>query len=348
MRVAVVTVDTPNLVDTARTRRLDRVGKQLAAHENEVIVACTQWWDGSVSSFEQDGVRYQRVTSERSPRRFAARLPLVLRRIDPDVIHAGYWPPGAAASAGAGRWLAGTPAVVDWYGDEPVDPDRRSTRAALRWPKAILTPSRHVQTTVRELGTSADRTRTVPESIDVDRIQAVTPAAGPDIVTARRLDAEANVDMMLLGLAELRDRDWTAMVIGDGPAKERYEQKAAELRIADRVDFPGELPRDRRIAHYRAAHVFVQTAERCPFAIELLWALAAGCVGIVDYQEESAAHELVEAFERGFRTTDPEELSEAIREAGEKDEMTYDETFESYDHERVLERYLDVYDEILD
>lgn len=348
MRVAVVTVDTPHTVDTARTRRMDRIARQLSAEDHEVTVCCTQWWDGSVSSFEQGGVTYRRVTRKRSTRRFATKLPLTLHRVKPDVVHASYWPPGVAASAATARWLGRTPVLLDWYGDEPVDPEARLTKSALGLPNLLITPSRHVDTKVRELGADGDRTRIVPESIDVDFIRAQSAADRPDVVTAGQLDAEANVDQMLLGLAELRDRDWTAMVIGDGPARDRYEQKAAELRIDNRVEFAGELPLERRISHYKAAHAFVQTAERCPFALELLRALSCGCVGIVDYREDSAAHELVEAFDRGYRTTTPEALSEAIVEAGEKDELEYNDEFDTYDHDIILKRYLDVYAELLD
>ncbi len=347
MRVAVVTMDTHHTVDTARTRRLFRLTRKLHQSELEVVVCCNQWWGGDVDAFDQDGITYRRVTSDRSARRFSVRLPFVLRRIDPDVVHASYWPTGAAVAAASNRWLGRTPVVLDWYGDEPVDPDSRTTRAAIRAPTAIITPSVHVETVVRELGAADERTHVIPDGIDLSLVQSQSPADGPDIVTARRLDEHANVDMMLLGLAELRDRDWSAMVIGDGPARAEYEQQAAELRIDDRVSFPGELPREEMIAHFKASHVFVQTAERCPFARELLYALACGCVGIVDYQEHSAAHELVEAFGRSFRTTDSEELSEAIVAAGDLEELTYCEGFESYDWPHVLDQMLGIYDEVV-
>ncbi len=347
MRVAMVTRETAQRRDVPRTRRLDRVARHLAAEGVDVTVFCTQWWEGTVDSFEQDGVRYEALTSEPSTRGFAARLPLALRRERPDVVHAGYHPPGIAAAATVGKLLNRRPVIVDWYGDEAVDRSRRIVRAAMSRPDVIVTPSNHIATRVRELGAGDDATHVIPESIDLDRIRSVPPADGPDVVTAQRLDDAANVDTLLLGLAELRDRDWTAMVIGEGPTRAAYEEQAAELRIADRVRFVGQLPRDQRIAHYKAANVFVQTAAHCSFAIELLWALASGCAGIVDYQEDSAAHELVERLDRGFRTTSSEEMSEAIMEAADLESLTVNETFAEYDHDAVLEQYLDLYDELL-
>ena len=346
MRVAVVTDRTAHDVKTARTQRLDRLARYLSeTDDHEVTVCCSQWWEGDVPTFEQAGIEYRRVTKDGSSRRFATRLPRVLRRTGADIVVASYWPVSAAVSAATARWFARMPVVVDWFGSRPVDPDRRLTRAAVRLPNMIVTPSRHVQTGVRGLGVEGTQTKIVPESIDIDRIQSIPPTERAAIVTARPLDEAANVDMMLLGLAELRNRDWQAVVIGDGPAKASYEQQAAELRIDDRVTFPGELPLDERIATYRGAHVFVQTAEHCPFARELLWALASGCVGIVDYQEDSAAHELVERRDRGFRTTSPEELSAAIASAADLEERDYDDQFAEYDHARVLAQYVSLIEE---
>ena len=92
--------------------------------------------------------------------------------------------------------------------------------------------------------------------------------------------------------------------------------------------------------------MFVQTARQCKFATELLWALACGCVGIVEYHADSSAHELVEGRERGFRTTSEQELADAIREAGEMEPMTVDEDFSRFDRGAVLDKYLDLYREL--
>jgi hypothetical protein len=66
-------------------------------------------------------------------------------------------------------------------------------------------------------------------------------------------------------------------------------------------------------------------------------------VGIVEYHRASSAHELVEHRDRGIRTTSENELSDAIRSAGDLPRMAVDETFAEFDGERVLEQYLDCY-----
>jgi len=340
MRVVVVASRTGRYVDRDGVARTERVARALAARGHDVTVYCTGWWGGYEEYRELDGVTYRAVTVSPADASFVARLPGLLAVDRPDVVHARPAPPAAVLAARTGARLARAPLVVDWYGD---DPRGRLSRRAARAGDRVVTPSRLVGTWVRELGASEDRTRVVPEMVDLSLVRSTDPAGGADIVAARRLDADANLGSLFLALAELRDRDWTATVIGDGPERGSYEKQVADLRIDDRVEFVGALDRGERIARYRAAHVFAHTAAWEPFATELLWAMACGCVGVVEYQEDSAAHELVERRERGFRATTPEEIEDAVVDAGDLPEWTVDESFETFDREAVIERWLDCY-----
>jgi glycosyltransferase involved in cell wall biosynthesis len=340
MRVVVVAARTGRYVDRDGVARTERVARGLAARGHDVTVYCTGWWEGYDEYRELDGVTYRAVTVSPADASFVARVAGLLAVDRPDVVHARPAPPAAVVAARAGARLARAPLVVDWYGD---DPPGRFRRRAARAGDRVVTPSRLVGTWVRELGATEEQTAVVPEMLDTSLIRSTEPAGEADIVAARHLDARANLESLFLALAELRDRDWTATVIGDGPAREAYEEQVADLRIDDRVEFVGARSREERLARYRAAHVFAHTATWEPFATELLWAMACGCVGIVEYQEDSAAHELVERRERGFRATTPEEVEDAIVDAGDLPEWTVDESFESFDRDAVLERWLECY-----
>jgi glycosyltransferase involved in cell wall biosynthesis len=344
MRVAFVSQRTPEHDEAGggAPRRVDRLAGQLAARDHEVTVYCAQWWDGDESEREVDGVRYYAVTTSPSARwLFAAVLPVLLALQGPDLVHAAYSPPLQVLAAKLGALLARVPLVVDWYGDEPAE--GRAADYAVRGPDVLLTPSRLVRTWVRERGVDAENVRVVPDSIDMTAVETVTVRGDADIVYARELDENAGLETLLLGLAELREMDWTCQVVGDGPARERYEQQAEDLRIDDRVEFVGELPLEERLSRYRAAQVFVQTAHRECFATELLWALACGCVGVVEYQADSSAHELIEHQDRGLRTTNDRELTDAIVQAADMEEMDVNGEFADYDHQAVLGRVVDLY-----
>ncbi len=342
MRVAFASLETTRHRRTAGSRRFERVARLLAGCGHDVTLFCGQWWDDYTDEFVDDGLRYRGVTLGTARSSYLARLPLVLARYRPDIVHVRPSPPQQVLAALSGGTLARTPVVVEWFGDENLAGGRLTELAAKR-PTRVITPSELVRTEVRELGASADQTTVIPESIDVSRIETVEPADGVDIVYAHPLDETANIDDLLLGLAELRERDWQATVVGDGPRREEFVEEAKRLRIDGRVTFAGDCDRDRRLSLYRGAHVFVQTAARERFATELLWALACGCVGIVEYQTDASAHELIESYPRSYRVTSPQQLADAIVDAGSFDRHSHEQTWTAFDHEQVLDQYLETY-----
>jgi glycosyltransferase involved in cell wall biosynthesis len=346
MRVAIASLETWKQRDSDALRRLRQLTEGLADRGHDVHVLCSQWWSGYGDRHEEDGVTYHGVVVGPEARRsFMLRLPVAVRLVKPDIVHAGALPPSQVTPASVGASLARCPLVTEWYGNEEIDAgSSRTRRWAVKRSDGIVTPSRLVQTQVREVGANEDDVRVIPDSIDMGRIRETEPEDRGSIVYARRLDEGANLESLLLALAELRDRDWSATVIGDGPQRESYERQVRDLRIDDRVEFVGTCSRDERIAVYRGAHVFAQTAVRSAFPTELLWALASGCIGIVEYHADSSAHELVENRERGFRTTSEQELADAIVDAGDLERLSVDESLESFGRTAVLERYLDWYE----
>ncbi|MFC7073688.1 glycosyltransferase family 4 protein [Halovenus rubra] len=343
MRVAIVALETTRHTDAESVRHVEQIARLLADRGHDVTVFCGQWWDDYRDEFVVDGVRYRAVSYGTSPASFCTRLPALLGMYRPDVIHAAVLPPQQVLAALAGGQFARAPVVVEWYGTETLDADDRYVGSITGQADCIITPSEFVRTNVRECGATDENTAVIPESIDFSLTETVEPADGVDLVYAHQLDETANLDDFLLGLAELRERDWQATIIGDGPLREEYEDEATKLRIDDRVSFVGECNRKRRVSLYRGAHAFVQTASREQYATELLWALAAGCIGIVQYQAESSAHELVEHHERGFGVTNPQQIANAIADAGEYPHLTTDDVWEEYDHSAVVSQYLELY-----
>ncbi|MFB6353653.1 MAG: glycosyltransferase family 4 protein [Halobacteriales archaeon] len=349
MRVAVVAAGARWRVDDEAADRLDWLAGALAGRGHAVTTVGPGWWPDRDADATVGGAPFRPVTAaaDPPPRRLAARLPAALREFNPDVVHANHASPLAVAAAATASTALGVPLVVDWYDQAAASGWReRIRRLAARAPDRVVVPSRLVRTGLRELGRAAAGLEVIPTPVDFAAIRGVEPEPLADVVYSRRLDGAANLETLLLALAELRGLGWDAAVIGDGPARERYEQQAADLRIADRVHFLGAQPLERRLALFRGAHVYAHTALAAPFAPDLLRALACGCVGIAAYHAGSAAHELIEHRDRGIRVTDEEALESAIRDAADLERRSVDETFESYDVEPVFERYLTAYREL--
>ncbi|ESP88969.1 glycosyltransferase family 4 protein [Candidatus Halobonum tyrrellensis] len=348
MRVAFVSMYTTDRRDTPALRRAERVAAGLSARGHEVVWLCARWWDGDADAFDRDGVTYRAVTDAASSGSFRSKLPFALRSVSPDVVQAVCAPPAHASTAATVCRLLRTPTLVDWWGADPDLGTAKGYRRAATKPDAVLVPSEAVRTDVRERGAAADDVHVVPESVDFDLVRSADAAGDADVVYARRLDANANVETLLLALAELRDREWRAAVVGDGPARAAAERTARDLRIDDRVTFRGDLPPAELVPLLKGAHAFAQTATDEPFATGLLWALACGCVGIVEYQAGSSAHELVEGFDRGRLVTSPGELADEIAACGGLERRTVDERFADFDHDAVLAEYERRYRETLE
>jgi glycosyltransferase involved in cell wall biosynthesis len=344
MRVAVVSLYPDQRRSDGATARTRRVAEGLAARGHDVTFLCSKWWEGPLDSFTQHDVEYTAVTEDASARAFGSKLPFALRRAGPDVIHATNSPPSQVTAARTAARVLRVPVVVDWWTVREGDTERMIRRAA-RTPDRVLAPSQLVKTAVRERGARADDVTVVPESIDIDLVRSADVDNRADLVYARRLDEHANVESFLLALAELRDREWRAVVVGDGPERAAATETAAELRIDDRVSFLGGLPPDEFVPILKGAHVFAQTATVEPFARELLWALACGCVGIVEYQAASSAHELVENCERGVGVTSPQELADEVVAAAGHDRASFNGAFAGYDRSHVLDTYERVYED---
>jgi glycosyltransferase involved in cell wall biosynthesis len=352
MRVAFVSMYTLHTRDTYVTRRLARLAGLLSEHGHDVHVLCGRWWDGSQPTFEQDGITYRAVDGDFSSRLFVSKLPFALRRTGPDVVAVPNSPVGHAKAAKTACRILRVPLVVDWWADQVGESDADYRKLA-RSADALVAPSETVKTVIRGHDAPEDAISVIPPSIDFDLVESAAVDDRIDYVYSRRLDEHANVETFLLALAELRTREWRAAVIGSGPALDDAKRTAKDLRIRDRVAFLGELPEAERVPIFKGAQVFAQTATQEPFATELLWGLACGCVGIAEYQVDSAAHELIEHKSRlpgtrGSMVSTPQELADEIVAAEEMDHQTVNPNYEQYDHDAVIEQYVDCYEQVVD
>lgn len=152
--------------------------------------------------------------------------------------------------------------------------------------------ARHVRRADRVITTSAysagriasfygiDRARIaiVPELIDLDvwdRALAASPReeGPPRILTVAHLYPRKGVDVLLRAFAAVPG-EAVLRIVGTGPERERLEQFARTIGIADRVHFLGHLPYAALAAEYRNATIFALPTEQEGFGIVFLEAMA--------------------------------------------------------------------------
>lgn len=124
----------------------------------------------------------------------------------------------------------------------------------------------------------------IPNGIDVPPL-AVKPIGGTRrLLYLGRLHRVKGIDVLLRAWRAVQDRypEWELVVAGpdDGGERSRLQALAVELGV-ERVDFPGAVYGEAKLALYRSAHLYVLPTRSENFAMTVAEALAAGTPAIV-------------------------------------------------------------------
>ncbi len=95
--------------------------------------------------------------------------------------------------------------------------------------------------------------------VSLERFKPLPPAARdamPCVVTCGRLEPYKGHHILLRAVAQL-ERPVRVVLVGEGPQRQRLEQLARELGIAERVEFTGPVPQARLAEIYARADLFV-------------------------------------------------------------------------------------------
>ncbi|MBT8206922.1 MAG: glycosyltransferase [Acidimicrobiia bacterium] len=200
----------------------------------------------------------------------------------PNIIEAHYLYPTAIVAAVVGL-LARRPIVLVAHGSD-VDLDHHGVVATvMKW--AVRRSSRVV---ANSPATAATVLSTYPGS-DVVVIPpgVVTSAAvdkhltGPPVVGfVGSLADHKGPDVLLEALPLLPD-DCRVRIVGEGPLGDSLEQRAANLEVADRVEFIDRVPPGELSSFYRAIDVLAVPSRREGFGLVAAEALASGTPVVV-------------------------------------------------------------------
>ncbi|HEY2633042.1 MAG TPA: glycosyltransferase [Solirubrobacteraceae bacterium] len=139
----------------------------------------------------------------------------------------------------------------------------------------------------------------------------------PSLVTVGHLVARKRHADVLRALAVLAKRHPTLRytIVGDGPERVALEGLAARLRVAQRVDFLGQLPPREAIEQARTATLFAMPSTEEAFGVAYIEAMAAG-VPAIGCRGEPGPEEIAAAGD-GFVLVPPgdiERLTQRIDE----------------------------------
>jgi glycosyltransferase involved in cell wall biosynthesis len=123
----------------------------------------------------------------------------------------------------------------------------------------------------------ANRVEVVPDGVDSAALEAATPfdTSGTIVLTVDRLDGAASVARVIAAVPSL-DADFRLVIVGDGPARDRLEAYAADLRVSPRVDFVGAVADELLYRWLRTARVVVTLPDERGSGLQVTEARAAG------------------------------------------------------------------------
>jgi glycosyltransferase involved in cell wall biosynthesis len=173
----------------------------------------------------------------------------VIRRFQPDLIHAHFAVP-AGASAWALSILTGKPYVITAHGGDVPGGAPQKTDKWFRlvlpftrpfWKKAARVISVSEQTRRFALQHYPVDIQVIPNGIDTQACQpgAFHPERPPRILYIGRFSPEKNAAAVPAILDRVRDLDWQCAMLGDGPQREDVQKALAKFDLAERVELTG-------------------------------------------------------------------------------------------------------------
>ena len=247
------------------------------------------WWPEAGELLRKDGGGLP-ITLRKYPLARLQLLPFLARHSaalahcarEADVIHA-HWTLSGAAGLFA-RWRHDRPLVVTVQGSDLFQVPKHPvgawlTRAILTRAQRVTALSQALKQATRAVGVPDQQVTVIPNGVDV-RAFTLPPATQrePVILFVGYLIERKGVRHLLAALPAVLKAlsGFRAVLIGDGPEEAALRQQAANLGIADRVDFLGFLPHDQVRAWMQRASVFVLPSLEEGQGVVLLEALASG------------------------------------------------------------------------
>lgn len=249
---------------------------------------------------ERDGLRVRYVPFVSPPRPghygawgawaappLAVALRALRRRFAFDLVHAHNAVPAADAVRRAGL---GVPLVTSVHGGDVLYTARQSAageqavRAAFGASALVLANSGGIARACRELG--AERTRVVHLGTDLPD-EAVGRSGAPVLVTLGHLVPRKRHGDVLRAMWLLRERFplLRYIVVGDGPERPALERLAADLDLADRVGFTGQLAHPDALRELWRGSLMVMPSVDEAFGVAYVEAMAGGVPAIASLGE---------------------------------------------------------------
>jgi phosphatidylinositol alpha-1,6-mannosyltransferase len=291
----------------------------------------------------------------------------VVRDYKPDYILCIHWDPcGYLLQILSGLRLIQCPYFLIAHGMEllqlPRSNPSRWAKALLRWlalrgARKLFSVSGFTQNQVLSLGVLRERVLVIPNGVEMRRDEdeiAQTQRSQRSLLTVARLVPRKGHDTVLQALPRVIQRvpDLVYRVVGTGPERNRLEQMAARLGLAERVQFYGAVTDEEKNRLLAECEIFVMPCRETPtdfegFGIVYLEAMQFGKAvvasrsgGVIDIVQDQVTGVLVPPDDPVALANALVDLLENPQQARRLGENARRVVREKYRWDLIAERYL--------
>lgn len=351
-------------------RRIYEISRRLAADGHEVHCYGMKWWPGE-ETIEMEGVQLHGICQPmplyQNGKRSIAEAAyfaghLLHLRSRAEVMDCQNFPYLSCFSARLLTSLKRQNLFITWlevWGDywREYMGHMGIAGQAIEWMASRLTEnniaiSERTRADLERLGGRA--VHIVPSGIDWQEIRSIAPSAKQsDVIYLGRLASHKNVDLLIGALGKVKEQlpDVRALIIGDGPEKERLRSQTRALGLEKNVQFLGFVEDyDCVLSLMKSSRAFAMPSTREGFGMAALEANACGLPVVTVRHRMNAVMDLVKEDTGMICEPSEKDLAAAILSALQKSGRMRGRCIEEarrYDWDVISRRVLNVYNETL-
>lgn len=269
-------------------------------------------------TFNKSSIAYKWVMSKALYFKALPKIKQKIKEFNPDILHAHY-----ASSFGLlGAMTGFHPYVVSVWGSDVYDyPNagliyRKLLEFTLKRADKILSTS-HVM--AKETGKYTDKEIGItPFGVDTDLFRPIFDQQPTDVFVVgnvKTLSSTYGIDVLIKAFARVVEKNPSVplllKIVGKGPQEAELKRLAADLGVADKVEFLGFIQNDRLPEFYNSMSVSVSLSLRESFGVVAVEAMSCECPVVVS--DADGFTEVVEEGATGFIV--PKQNDEAAAEA---------------------------------
>ena len=196
----------------------------------------------------------------------------------------------------ATRWLS-FPVIVS----EHIDPRQMPPggvwnslrRWTYSWADAVVVLTKELREVLSEF-VAENRLHVIPNpALPVKQNVDQTPPfelPSPFVVAMGRLQPQKGFEFLLEAFADCKHEDWSLVIMGEGPERERLESLSSQLGISSRVYLPGRVNKPSTVM--RGADLFVLSSRFEGFPMVILEAMSCG-LPVISFDCPTGPNEII-------------------------------------------------------